>query len=547
MKFGPVPLAEATGAILAHSLALPDARFRKGRILSAADVARLQAAGVPEVTAARLEPGDIHEDEAATFLAAATVGDGVRAAAAFTGRVNLVAESDGVAILDDSRVRAVNAVDEAVTIATVPPYTIVRARQILATVKVIPFAAPGGPVRAAATHAARGGPLIRVAPFRDRPVGLVQTTADSLRAKVLDKTTRTVSGRLENYGAHLEREIRCPHAESDVAAAIAELLREGCAPILVIGASAIVDRRDVIPAAILQAGGQVDRFGMPVDPGNLLLLGHHGGIPVIGAPGCARSPKFNGFDHVLARLLAGVPVDAADVGAMGAGGLLSEVAARPQPRAAAAEAPEAPRVAALVLAGGLSRRTGKVNKLLATLDGTTMVARVAEVVLATSARPVVVVTGHEAEAVEAALAGRDVTFTHNPRFAEGLSTSLRQGLKALDELDSRVDGALVCLGDMPHVKTRQLEKLISAFSPADGRSVCVPTFDGRRGNPVLWGRPFFAEIGGVSGDVGARHLIGAYEDAVCEVAMDDDAIFVDVDTPEAMEAVGASPAAEAGG
>jgi len=546
MKFGSVPLSEAAGAILAHSLALPNARFRKGRILSTADVDQLQAASISEVTVACLEPGDIHEDEAATMLADAAVGDGVRIAAAFTGRANLIANIDGLAILDVSRVRAVNAVDEAVTLATVPPYTVVRARQILATVKIIPFAAPGGAVRAAAAHAAKGEPLVRVAEFRDRPVGLVQTTAESLHTKVLDKTTRTVSDRLERYGAHLEREIRCPHDERDVAEAITQLVREGCTPVLVIGASAIVDRRDVIPAAIERAGGEVDRFGMPVDPGNLLLLAHHGNVPVVGAPGCARSSKFNGFDHVLTRLLAGIPVDAENVGTMGAGGLLSELAARPQPRAAAAKTPEVPRVAALVLAGGMSRRTGKANKLLATLNGTAMVAHVADTVLATSAHPVVIVTGHEAVAVEAALSGRDVTFAHNPRFAEGLSTSLRQGLTALEEMNFPADGVLVCLGDMPRLQTHQLEKLISAFSPDDGRSVCVPTFNGQRGNPVLWGRTVFSEIENVSGDVGARHLIGEYEDTVCEVAMDNDAIFIDVDTPEAMAAVGASPAAKVG-
>lgn len=545
MKFGPVALADAEGAILAHSLGLAGGRFRKGRTLSGDDVRRLREAGVTEVIAARLEAGDVHEDEAATRIAGAAAGGGVRAAAAFTGRVNLIADVAGIAVLDEARVGAINGVDEAVTLATVANFTIAHPGQILATCKIIPFAAPGAAVEAATGHAGRGGPLVRIAPFRNQPVGLVQTTSDAVSDKALDKTTQSVRGRLERYGSPLRREIRCRHDEAEARSAIAALLDDGCAPILVIGASAIVDRRDVIPAAIEAAGGSIDRFGMPVDPGNLLLLAHHGDVTVIGAPGCARSPKFNGFDNVLARVLAGVPVSPPDIAAMGAGGLLSELAARPQPREAAIEAPRTPRVATLILAGGLSRRTGDINKLLATLDGVAMVARVADTVLATSARPVVAVTGHQAQDVRTALAGRDISFTHNPRFAEGLSTSLRQGLRALAEIDPAADGALVVLGDMPRLRPRHLEKLIAAFTGAGARSVCVPTFGGRRGNPVLWGRAFFAEIAEVSGDVGARHLIGAYEEAVREVAMDDDAIFVDVDTPEAMESAGAVPAARA--
>ena len=546
MKFGPVPLAAAEGAILAHSVALDGTRFKKGRVLTSADAARLRTAGLAEVVAARLEPGDLHEDEAAALVANAAVGPGVRAAAAFTGRANLIAESDGVAVIDAERVHAVNGVDEAITVATVAPHAVVRTRQILATIKIIPFAVNGGAARAAATYAARGEPLVRVAPFRDCAVGLVQTAAADTRDAVLDKTVRTVRARVEAYGAHLGPEIRCAHEAKAVADAIATQRANGCGLVLVIGASAIVDRRDVIPAAIEQAGGVLGRFGMPVDPGNLLLLAHVGETAVVGAPGCARSPKFNGFDQVLARLLAGVPVDSADIAAMGAGGLLSDLAVRPHPRDAEQDAPTAPRVGAIVLAAGLSRRTGAANKLLANLDGRTMVARIVDTLLDASARPVVVVTGHEASAVRAALSDREVTFSHNPRYAEGLSTSLKQGLKELQAAEPGVDGALVCLGDMPRVRGPQLERLISAFSPQDGRAVCVPTHEGRRGNPVLWGRRFFAEIAAVSGDTGARHLIGAHEEFVAEVAMDDDAVLADADTPEALAALGAVLAGSAG-
>jgi molybdenum cofactor cytidylyltransferase len=178
---------------------------------------------------------------------------------------------------------------------------------------------------------------------------------------------------------------------------------------------------------------------------------------------------------------------------------------------------------------------GALNKLLAEIDGTAMVRGVVETVLASKARPVVVVTGHQAGEVRAALAGLDVRFVHNPDYEQGLSTSLRHGIGALDEaLDGAVDGALVCLGDMPQVSAGHLDKVIAAFDPDEGRAICVPTSDGKRGNPVLWGAQFFAEIGAVSGDVGARHLIGEYAEMVCEVELGDGAVLVDIDTPEAL-------------
>jgi molybdenum cofactor cytidylyltransferase len=314
------------------------------------------------------------------------------------------------------------------------------------------------------------------------------------------------------------------------------LIDDGHDLVLIAGASAIVDRRDVVPAAIARAGGGIDHFGMPVDPGNLLLLAHHGTVPVLGLPGCARSPKYNGWDMVLERLAADIPVAATDIMAMGAGGLLKEMVNRPQPRQGRPDlsSAAAPRVAAIVLAAGQSRRMGAINKLLAGIDGVPMVARVVDAALASHADPVVVVTGHEADRIRAALDGRPVVFADNRDFADGLSTSLRAGLATLPD---DVTAALVCLGDMPALKAGQLDRLIAAYDPVEGRAICVPTHLGKRGNPVLWDRRFFADMAGLSGDVGARHLIGANTELVVEVEMDDDAVLIDIDSPAALTAL----------
>ena len=539
MIFGRVPVGSAEGAILAHGRKVGRKTFKKGRLLSAPDVEDLHAAGVEWVVAARLERGDLGEDEAARRIADAASGAHVRARRAFTGRANLFAGTHGVLVVDGEAVDDVNRVNEAVTLATLAPFVVVSPGQMVATVKIIPFAVEASVVEDCALRAAAGGGLVRVAKLVEHAAGLIQTTLPGTKAAVLDKTTAVIQGRLEGLGSRLSEEVRCAHTTEDLVGALGELGTKGCAPLLVVGASAITDRRDVIPAAVEARGGRIAHFGMPVDPGNLLLLGYDaGGVPVVGLPGCARSPKFNGVDMVLRRLLSGIEVSGRDIMGMGAGGLLQEIPSRPQPRTAGPDrhrvADRSPRVAALVLAAGRSTRMGDVNKMLALVDGQPMVARVADAVLASGAGPAIVVTGYQADEVRRVLSGRAVTVVENPDYAAGLSTSLKRGLAALPP---DADGVLVCLGDMPRVTADQIDRLIAAFDPAAGRAICVPIHDGKRGNPVLWAGRFIPEMLEIAGDVGARHLIGAYADVVSEVEMEDSGVLMDIDTPEALRKI----------
>jgi molybdenum cofactor cytidylyltransferase len=468
MKFGAIPIDEAEGAILAHRQSEGGRLLKKGRVLSSDDIEVLRNAGVKSVLAARLEPGDIGEDVAAGRIGAAARGENVSVSTAFTGRVNLHAGARGVVMIDREALDRINTTHEAVTIATVAPFEVVEAKQMVATIKIIPFAAPGKAVEDCADLAAAGDGLIRIAPFRRFDVGLIQTVLADTKASVLDKTAGVIGRRVEALDSRLKEEIRCSHDAGEITGAIEELRARGCGMVLILGASAITDRRDVVPEAIERAGGKIEHFGMPVDPGNLLLLGRFGDeAPVLGLPGCARSPKLNGFDWVLQRLLAELPLAGRDIMTMGAGGLLKEVPGRLLTRAAAVckpeqiEAPVAPRVAAIILAAGRSRRMGKVNKLLAELDGKPMVVRVAEAVLASRAKPVIAVVGHQADKVRAALSGLDVTVVENPDYAAGLSTSLRRGLAAAP---GEIDGVLVCLGDMPNVTPADIDRLIGALS-----------------------------------------------------------------------------------
>ena len=538
MKFGEVALDTAAGTILAHSVRLKDGVLRKGRILDKEDVSRLREAGLAAVTVAELEDGDLDENTAALRLAEALVAPGLTPSGGRTGRANLRAESAGVALIDAETIHRMNAVDEALTISTVRPFDAVAAGQVTATVKLITFGLPASTVDACAAIARSAGPPVRVAPYdTSLRIGLVQTVLPGLKKSVIAKATATTSARLSEMGLSINMERHCAHSISAVAEALSEMAAAECDIVLILGASAIVDRRDIVPAAISAAGGEIEHLGLPVDPGNLMLFARLGNMRVLGIPGSARSPRLHGFDWVLQRLVARLTVTPEDLTRMGVGGLLKEMPGRPMSREdedMTGDIPEDTQsVGGLLLAAGQSRRMGSANKMLVEIDGIPMVVHAARALIASSASPLVVVLGHEPAAVEAALVGLPVTFARNPDYQDGLSTSLKVGLAALPDYCT---GAVIALGDMPGVTAADIDSLIDAFDPAAGHTICVPTYHAKRGNPVLWGRRYFAEMSEVSGDVGARHLIGANADQVVEVPRDNPGVLIDLDTPEAVAA-----------
>lgn len=519
MKFGPVPLDRAEGAYLAHAVHVGTRRIAKGKRLDAADIADARAAGLNELVVAALENGDLHEDAAAAMIASAAAGPGLAARPPAHGRADIVADAAGLLLADIAAVDAVNAHNEAVTLGTLAPFAPAAKGEIVATVKIIPFAVPEALVRSAA-DSAKG--VLRLARFGTLRAAFIQTTLPGTPAKLLAKTAEVMEARCAALGLAAWREMRCAHTADALAGALAETADTDI--ILISGASAISDRRDVIPAAIEQAGGDVLRLGMPVDPGNLLCLARIGARPVIGLPGCARSPRRNGFDWVLERLWAGLDVTGTDIARMGAGGLLADVP-RPEPR----PRPEAGgTVGAVVLAAGRSVRMG-ANKLLADLGNKPVLAHVLGA-LQSAGLPAIVVTGN-AEAEIAAIADRfGFPGVHAPRYAEGLSRSLAAGIAAAPDDWA---AALVLLGDMPGVTAEHIGNLAAA---AGARRIVVPVHDGKRGNPVAWGRRYFARLRGLEGDVGGKALLAEFADDIVEVPVASDAIFMDVDTPEALAA-----------
>lgn len=337
MQFGEVPLEEAEGAILAHAITLAGVRIGKGRTVDSALLAAARAEGLERLWVARADPGDIAEAEAAALLGTALAGDGVAAEPPVHGRVNLKATRDGLVLFDPARLREANRATEDIGIATVAPFSPVAAEELIATVKIIPYAVDGDVLsrvaeilpRIGVRGFAAGRRAILVPTLRDGGAAgkAPGDVPDEAPDKAAAKAAAVTRARLERLGMALEVAPPVAHAIAPLAAALA---RARADLLLVAGATATADRRDVIPAAIEAAGGVVERVGMPVDPGNLLVLGRLGPVPVIGLPGCARSPKRNGLDLVLERLAAGLEVGSDLIAGMGAGGLLEE-SGRPVP------------------------------------------------------------------------------------------------------------------------------------------------------------------------------------------------------------------------
>ncbi len=524
------------GAILAHTLRLGhgSGAVKKGSMLTANEIERLRKAGYRRVMAAQLEPGDVHENRAAAGLAGHFIGPSVTASEASTGRCNLHATGLGLLVIDPERIDAGNGVSESITIATLPAYSLVPPNAMIATVKVITFAVSESHLEAWADIFS-GEPALRIAPLESFDAGLVLTELPGLSQSLLERASRAQRARLGALGSRVRREVRCEHSPDAVARAITTLREEGCNPILLLGASAIVDRGDVIPSGLRKAGGEVVHLGMPVDPGNLLMVGTVRESTVFGLPGCARSLNPSGFDHVLRRFFIGEPIDSALISGLGVGGLLKEIPDRPMPRNLSSPKGARKNIVAVVLAAGASRRMGQANKLTIPVDGTPMVARVVDTLRESGVEEVFVVTGHAPEEIRAALGERDVEMVHNPDYEEGMGSSVRTGVSAVGD---DVDGVLVALADMPWVSSAVIDRLLDAFSPDGDLSIYIPMFGRKRGNPVLWGSRHFPELRQLSGDVGGKSLFHRHAEAICYVDVESAAVNIDIDTPKALHDLG---------
>ena len=334
MQFGPIATRKAVGCLLAHRLVGADGRslFAKGHSLSEEDCARLAALGHQELIVARLEAGDLGEDEAARLIAAPLAGEHVEARAGGAGRATLHACRRGTLRLQGALLERLNMIDDGITIATLREHSLVAEGEMLALVKVVPFAIPAARVQDATASAREAAPLLAIRPLRELTISLILSGPPAAHDRLERSFVAPVRRRVEALGCELRAPRFVAHDASALAAVLAEEARSA-GIILSAGISAIIDRADVVPTALAQAGGSVTHFGVPVDPGTLLLLGYLGEVAVVGAPGCIQSPKTNVIDWLLPRLVAGERLTRSDLLRLGHGGLLEDTPQRPMPRA----------------------------------------------------------------------------------------------------------------------------------------------------------------------------------------------------------------------
>jgi len=327
MHFDRVPLADASGKILAHNMAGSDGKrlLQKGRSLTHEDIQILAENGTTHVYAVWLDPDDVGENEAAQTIAEAIRGDNLELSRASVGRVNLRATSTGVLQVDIAQLQAINQTEE-ITVATLSNHAVVTARKIVATVKIIPFAIRKAELQRSVNQGVEHMPILRVDVLPPARVGLILYGSSAIQER-LSRDFSALEDRIVALGSTVTEtafvDLTEPEIEDDLARVMAQQRQTGVSLIMVAGETAIMHRNDMIPRAVVKAGGRIECVGAPVEPGNLLMLAYLDGIPIMGAPGCARSRKPNVVDQIIPRLLVGEHLNHEAIIALAHGGLLN--------------------------------------------------------------------------------------------------------------------------------------------------------------------------------------------------------------------------------
>ena len=521
---------DAIGHLSVHAIRTDHFKIKKGSFISDEDATALKNTGITEIICAVAEEDDVHEDEACNYLASFLKTDNVVTSLASTGRINFTCQSLGLLRYDADRLKQINLIDEGITLALVQHNQLLASGDMIATLKIIPFFVSRHSLERVA-DILRQIQLFSFHPLSSKKARLIQTRFDHQSVSIFEATSAVTHERLFKLGSVLDQTDVIEHSKSALKVKLSEACSSDADLILISGASAIAHRDDLIPSTLVEIGGSVDHFGLAVDPGNLLMLGHFQDKLVIGMPGCARSPKLNGFDWILHLFFADLTIDKHELASMSAGGLLMEIASRPLPRSLSSNKPRKPHIEAVLLAAGLSSRMGDVNKLTLDVHGTPLIRRVADTIRQSNVDGLTIVLGHDAENVSKALDGINARFLFNPDYSSGQSSTVRYGLDYLPQIATDM---MVFLGDMPLVTPDVVNALIESHLSLSDRwsKITLPSVKNQRGNPVIWGEAFFDEIKSLTGDSGARQLFESYKSAMNILPFDDLDLCLDADTEE---------------
>ena len=534
MKIENLDPRESKGSILAQSYNLSERKLSKGTRVSKAIVELLNKENIKSILCAVPDENDMDEDAAAEAISNAIDRNRIYAEEASTGRVNFRTPALGVVRYNRDLIKKINLVDESIAFSIVEHNQLLAKNDLIATLKIIPFFASKIYVERVVALLSKYE-IFKIHRLEEKKVDFIQTYYDWQKRSIFKATSNVTRSRLDALGCLLEKETLIPHDHESLCSEIKSSLDSGAQVLLISGASAITDRSDYIPRAILSVGGEIIQYGLAVDPGNLLLIGQIGSTTVIGMPGCARSPKLNGFDWVLQLLMANIPITKEELADMGAGGLLMEIASRPLPRALSKSVyKRGKKIMGVILAAGNSTRMGKDNKLLRNVGDASLVRNTAVEMLNSDVDSCSIVLGYQSDKVAEVIKDLNISLILNPLWQEGQASSLKAALNTLDDTYSDL---LIMLGDLPGVKSRHINTIIEEHLLTNNRrsKITIPSFNGKKGNPVIWGRSFFPDLSNLEGDVGGRALFNHHPAAINLLDMDDPAVVTDTDTPEDFE------------
>ncbi len=521
------------GTVLAHSKILPSSKIDKGTPLTKEHLTLLLENNSLEVIVAIPEVGDIDENEAAKNFAEIISHDNLIISRPLRGRANIYAQEAGILTINEGQLIFTNGLDEAISIATLPPFTPVLKGQLIATTKIIPFFLNNKIIEGAQSQLKKIN-CFEVKPFKRKSIHIIFTQSPAQKKSVYEKGKDSTLKRIRKLGLDIENFSEIPHSRSELVAEITNVNSKKPDCVLILSAIATTDRGDLIPKAILEAGGHITRFGLPADPGNLTILANIKNIPIIGLPGCARSTSLNGFDWVLERTLADIPISKNDIAKMGIGGLFKEMPNRPDPREPRKRKGSSHKknVGLILLAAGRSKRMGPKNKLLEPIAGKPMIKHTLDKIAKISFEQKIIVLGHEAARLKEYIQISDYDIVNNLDYKDGISTSINKGIKALNK---SINAVFIILADMPMVQTKTLEALIDAFQNEDDKTIFIPCWDGKKGNPVLLEKSIFNDLLCLDGDKGAQQLFPHFQDKIKEIEVDDSGACLDIDTLQALE------------
>ena len=319
-----IPVTDAVGMVLGHDVTriIPGKEkgpaFKKGHIIREEEIPAFLDMGKENLFVIDLGPGILHEDEAAQRLARAAAGPGIRLTDPAEGRVNLIAEMNGLLKIDGSALTRINTIGQ-IVFATLHSFQPVTVGQPVAGTRIVPLVINESEIFEA-EHICKGAyPLIQVKPFKSCRIGVVTTGSEVYHGRIKDAFGPVIEKKFKALGSQVIRQILVSDNQQVTVSAINELIAEGAEMVMVTGGMS-VDPDDQTPASIRAAGGQVITYGAPIFPGAMFMLATIGDIPVAGLPGCVMYYRTSIFDLVIPRLLAGELITREDIAALGHGG-----------------------------------------------------------------------------------------------------------------------------------------------------------------------------------------------------------------------------------